>query len=122
MRVLSSAWRKVAAYHARLRSSDMEVPPAAGPINNANRRRIELTVACKDCEQLPKVSGAGKIYHKDGIRYQLMHNGVKVIEDGYYGAWMTELIKQLRGHHEPQEEFVFSKILKNLPKGATMVE
>ena len=56
------------------------------------------------------------------IAIQLMHNGVRVLEDCYYGRWMTELIRLLRGHHEPQEERVFHELLKYVQPGATMVE
>ena len=44
--------------------------------------------------------------------YQLMHNGIKIIQDCYYGSWITTLIEILKGHHEPQEEKVFYEILK----------
>jgi hypothetical protein len=51
-----------------------------------------------------------------------MHNGVRVIEDCYAGPWMTELIAALEGHHEPQEECVFDRLLSRLPHDATMIE
>ncbi len=51
-----------------------------------------------------------------------MHNGVRVLEDCYYGRWMTELIRLLHGHHEPQEEKVFYELLRYVPPGSTMVE
>jgi FkbM family methyltransferase len=51
-----------------------------------------------------------------------MHNGLKVLEGGYYGAWMTEVIRLLEGHHEPQEERAFHEILRHLRPGANMVE
>jgi FkbM family methyltransferase len=72
--------------------------------------RIGLTVSCRDTDAIPKVPGAGEV--TDGV--QLMHNGVKVIEGGYYGEWMTEVIRRLRGHHEPQEEVAFHAILERL--------
>ncbi len=84
--------------------------------------RIAMTAACPDCDSIPKVDGAGTVVQADGYRYQLMHNGVRVLEDCYYGRWMTELIRLLRGHHEPQEERVFHDLLKHLQPGATMVE
>jgi FkbM family methyltransferase len=43
-----------------------------------------------------------------------MHNGVLVVEGCYYGDWMTEIIRSLRGHHEPQEEFAFHHMLERL--------
>jgi FkbM family methyltransferase len=72
--------------------------------------RIALTVSCRDTDAIPKVPGAGSV--ADGV--QLMHNGVKVVEGGYYGEWMTEVIRILRGHHEPQEEVAFHAVLERL--------
>jgi len=84
--------------------------------------RIALTVRCRDTDRLPKVVGAGDV--DDGV--QTMHNGVKVEEGGYYGEWMTEVIRRLRGHHEPQEEVAFHTILERLAATAgsapTMLE
>jgi FkbM family methyltransferase len=72
-----------------------------------------MTVAGRaDCDPIPKVDGAGEIV--DGV--QLMHNGVRVVAGGYYGDWMAEIIRQLRGHHEPQEELVIHNILARLGK------
>jgi FkbM family methyltransferase len=72
--------------------------------------RIALTVSCRDTDAIPKVPGAGAV--TDGV--QLMHNGVRVVEGGYYGEWMTEVIRVLRGHHEPQEEVAFHAVLERL--------
>jgi FkbM family methyltransferase len=43
-----------------------------------------------------------------------MHNGVLVEEGGYFGDWMAEIIRTLRGHHEPQEEIAFARVLERL--------
>jgi FkbM family methyltransferase len=51
-----------------------------------------------------------------------MHNGVRVLADGYCGAWMTRLIELCRGHHEPQEERIFHEVVSRLPAGGTMIE
>jgi FkbM family methyltransferase len=54
-----------------------------------------------------------------------MHNGIVVREGCYHGAWMTEIIRQLRGHHEPQEELAFHTVLERLASDTpepTMVE
>jgi FkbM family methyltransferase len=51
-----------------------------------------------------------------------MHNGLRVLAGGYYGDWMVEVIRRLRGCHEPQEEVVFWEVLKRLPERAVMVE
>ena len=72
--------------------------------------RIVLTTSCSDSSEIPKVKDAGVVVDN----HQIMHNGIKVIRDGYQGAWMTEIITRLRGHHEPQEERLFYEILKRL--------
>ena len=51
-----------------------------------------------------------------------MHNGLRVLYGRYYGSWVNEIISQLKGVHEPQEERVFYEVLKHIPAGATMVE
>lgn len=86
------------------------------------KRRVLIACRCRDCDYIPKVPGAGEVFEEGGVRYQLMHNGVKVVEDCYCGRWMTEQIRLLDGHHEPQEEKVFNEVLKYVPPGATMVE
>ena len=80
-----------------------------------NARRIALAVSCRDTDVIPKVPGAGEV--RDGT--QVMHNGVLVEEDGYQGAWMTEIIRRLRGHHEPQEELAFHAVIERLAATTT---
>jgi FkbM family methyltransferase len=85
--------------------------------------RIAMTCSCRDAAHIPKVADAGKILQDDqGRSVQIMHNGLKVVADGYYGSWMTELITRLQGHHEPQEESVFHALINQLPAQATMLE
>lgn len=81
-----------------------------------------MTTGCHDSESIPKVPHAGEVFTGGELRYQIMHNGIRVVEGCYYGSWMTETIKLLKGHHEPQEERVFHEVLKHLPPGATMLE
>ncbi|ADJ43224.1 hypothetical protein AMES_1401 [Amycolatopsis mediterranei S699] len=76
--------------------------------------RMLATVACIDADGIPKVADAGACRDHEGGRVQVMHNGLLVEEGGYYGAWMSEIIRALRGHHEPQEEIVFHRILERL--------
>jgi FkbM family methyltransferase len=76
--------------------------------------RVRLTTSCRDADQIPKVSGAGDVLDTADGRVQLMHNGVRVVEGCYYGAWMTEIIRTLGGHHEPQEELVVHEIIERL--------
>lgn len=84
--------------------------------------RIELTCRCRDSDTIPKVEGAGDVFPEGEGRVQRMHNGVKVLEGCYHGDWMTEIIRRLRGHHEPQEERVFHELLKHVSPGSTMIE
>ncbi len=88
----------------------------------AEKRRIRIAAECPDCRDIPKVPEAGHTFAGPERNYQLMHNGVKVIEDGYCGRWMTELIRLLGGHHEPQEERVFHELLQHVSPGGTMLE
>lgn len=88
-------------------------------------RRIALTVSCPDTDGLARVQGAGGFAEVDGTPVQVMHNGVVVEKDAYAGAWMTEVIRCLRGFHEPQEELVVARILERLAAtdpAPTMVE
>jgi FkbM family methyltransferase len=77
-------------------------------------RRIAQTVAVRDTDALPRVDEAGDVIERDGRRLQVMHNGLVVVADSYYGDWMTEIIRRLGGHHEPQEEVVFAAVLRRL--------
>ena len=76
--------------------------------------RVVLTVSCTDTDALPRVSDAGDIKLVDGTAVQVMHNGILIEKDSYCGPWMTEVIRCLRGFHEPQEELVFANILDRL--------
>ena len=84
--------------------------------------RIEIARKCRDCNYFSKVRNAGKIFKENGIEYQFMHNGIKVFKDCYVGEWVTELISQMRGIHEPQEEKVFYEVLKSVPENGVMLE
>ncbi len=98
-------------------------PDPAGPkLSVKALRRVLMTTGCHDCDDLPKVPHAGQIVSDENSRYQIMHNGLQVLEGGYCGQWMTEIIRRLQGHHEPQEERVFHELLAHIPTGSTMVE
>jgi FkbM family methyltransferase len=88
--------------------------PRLDGFDPATARRIRTTVSCPDADEIEKVDGAGETLDHDGTRVQIMHNGLMVEEGGYFGAWMAEIIRCLRGHHEPQEELVFDRIVKLL--------
>lgn len=94
------------------------------PLHTELRGRVLTTIYCDDCDYLPKVEHAGAILFDEtfNTEYQLMHNGLKIGKDCYYGTWMTTLIKLLNGHHEPQEEKLFHEVLKCLPSNPVMLE
>lgn len=88
------------------------------PKSKDSAARIEMTASCRDSDVIPKVKDAGQVVVENGTRLQMMHNGLRVLADGYCGPWMTELIERCRGHHEPQEEVVFYELLKHMPARA----
>jgi hypothetical protein len=86
--------------------------------------RALLTISGDDVDSIPKVEKAGEIFYDQELGpYQLMHNGSKVVLNGYYDSqWLTDVIYGLKGHHEPQEEKCFHEILQYMPENATMIE
>jgi FkbM family methyltransferase len=89
---------------------------------DAERARVEMTCCCRDAEAVPKVAGAGAVFRRHGRPVQRMHQGVLVPAGGYHGAWMSEIIRRLRGHHEPQEERLVHHLLSHCRPGTRMVE
>ena len=78
--------------------------------------RVALTISCRDADILPKVEGAGQVFESPHGPVQRMHNGVDVPHLGYFGDWMAEIIEALDGHHEPQEELAFARILERIDR------
>ncbi len=103
-------------------------PPELSAHEELSRRdtafRIAMTTSCRDSDPIAKVERAGQrcTDPDSGDALQVMHNGLKVVAGGYYGDWMARIIEDLRGHHEPQEEVVFERLLERLGPEATMVE
>lgn len=91
------------------------------PISSAVDR-VAMTTSCRDCNSIDKVPNAGRIEDHSGERVQIMHNGLVVVEGGYHGAWMTNIIAALKGHHEPQEELAFHALLSHCRPGSLFVE
>lgn len=81
-------------------------------------QRVADAVSCPDNARLSAVKNAGEI--RDG--YQVMHNGLLVEVNGYYGEGITRMLAQNRGYHEPQEELVFNAVVARLPANAIMME
>lgn len=85
--------------------------------------RANMTVRCRDTDAIAKVPDAGEVVQlPDGTDVQIMHNGVLVEAGGYFGDWMARIIKELRGHHEPQEEVAFDAVVRQVPEGGRMIE
>lgn len=101
--------------------------PVTGPLVTWGWRHYLTALAESrpdDCADIPKVPGAGEVFPGENgdPPYQRMHNGLKIALDGYYSNLFTEIIRVLRGHHEPQEERVFHRILDDMPDDLCMVE
>ena len=90
--------------------------------NKDEVRRIKMTVSCEDSEPIPKVGNAGGLGVDDFGQFQIMHNGLKITRDCYYGPWMTKIIQILRGHHEPQEELAFYKVMEILKRTTSRLQ
>lgn len=102
-------------------------PDENSQLSDGERRRIDLTVSCRDTDLIPKVPDAGHVKLENGIMVQVMHDGTRIVAGCYQGAWMTEVIRRLRGHHEPQEEIVVHHIIERLraiptPRPSAIVE
>ena len=66
---------------------------------------------------IKRCENAGKIDNECII----LHNGIKVIKNGYYGDF-SKILSLNKGCHEPAEERMFELILKDIPENATMIE
>lgn len=99
-----------------LRSIDV-LSAAGSNWNKTQAERAEMTLACQDTDYLPKVKDAGKTKTVDGVKVQVMHNGLVVKKNGYQGEWQAKTIEELKGNHEPQEEKVFFEVIKRLNQG-----
>jgi FkbM family methyltransferase len=91
-------------------------------LSEADQQRVELAVSCRDCDLLPRVDHAGETQGDGNDAIQIMHNGLRTYCGTHYGDYNVEVIRQLRGIHEPQEERVFYEVLKHIPAGGTILE
>jgi len=80
--------------------------------------RIALVLASADNQKIKYVEDAGTFKGK----WLVMHNGIIIDPLSYYGFAMLKILRDNRGIHEPQEEYVFQEVLKDIPEGATMIE
>ncbi|MBS1507547.1 MAG: hypothetical protein JSS79_12965 [Bacteroidetes bacterium] len=80
--------------------------------------RIKDVVGCPDNSKIKRDGNAGEI--RKGA--QFMHNGIRITLGGYYGAEIAQMLVKNKGVHEPQEEYAFGLVLKDIKKGATIIE
>jgi len=82
------------------------------------KQRIADVVNCPDNKFIQRVEDAGKLTGKKLI----MHNGISIHPLSYYGKYNMKMLIDNKGVHEPQEERIFNKVLKCIPKNSTMLE
>lgn len=82
------------------------------------RYRTRLVRSSPDNDFIPRVPDAGLV----AGRYQIMHNGLKIVAGSYYGDGPIRLLQKNRGVHEPQEERVFQEVLKAIRPGEIILE
>ncbi|HOY47813.1 MAG TPA: class I SAM-dependent methyltransferase [Flavobacteriales bacterium] len=80
--------------------------------------RIRITKLSTDNQKINKIPTSGKLI--DGKLH--MHNGLVIDPLSYYGPPMLRLLMENHAVHEPQEEYVFQEVLKNMKPGAVMLE
>ena len=91
-------------------------------LSKIDQQRVELATFCHDCDDMPRVDRAGETDGNGDEAIQIMHNGLRTYCGTHYGDYNVEVIRRLRGIHEPQEERVFHEVLKRLPNDAKMIE
>ncbi len=87
-----------------------------------NHGAMEKICRCTDTADIPKEQNAGEIITLKDSSCQVMHNGVLIHEGCYHQQWITDIIKALKGHHEPQEEKLFYETLACIGSGGSMLE
>ena len=70
--------------------------------------RITLVENCPDNKYIKRVNNAGNIINGNLV----MHNGILVDPLSYYQFPLLEMLIKNKGVHEPQEELIFSEVLK----------
>lgn len=82
-------------------------------------QRLKDVTSCPDLSKINKVSNAGQII---GLN-QIMHNGLIVALGSYYGEeFHQKILHYANGVHEPQEEYVFTEVLKYIQPNSCMLE
>lgn len=108
---------KIIEIKRRIRDRNLLKDLESEQLNHWNKR-IESVLTSKDNLRINTVKNAGKL--KRGLL--VMHNGLRIEPLSYYGYPILKMLLENKGIHEPQEEYVFQEILKQMPNGATMIE
>jgi hypothetical protein len=80
--------------------------------------RIRLVIQDNHNQLIPRCRDAGQ-FRKNNL---VMHNGLVVSPLSYYNKPMLQMLVANRGVHEPEEEFLFSVVVRMLSPTATMLE
>ena len=91
--------------------------PRGRPYSLALRARFNDVLSDPNNLLIERCSDAGKVINGCVI----MHNGIKVLEMGYYGPF-SKILQENKGCHEPSEERLFGEVLKDDPEGGVMIE
>lgn len=91
---------------------------AVGKVDSLWRMRIQEVIASPDNAHIERHPDAGKLQGYTIV----MHNGVRVCANGYYGGGVLNMLIDNRGVHEPQEERAFEEIIRLLPERCSMLE
>lgn len=83
------------------------------------KSRIELLLESEDNNKIEHVPEAGKFNKNNNL---IMHNGLQIDPFSYYGLPMLEALFRNKGVHEPQEEYMFQEVLREIPDRGTMIE
>lgn len=81
--------------------------------------RIQLVLEAADNGRIRHVPGAGTFNERNDL---IMHNGLLIDIESYYGLPMLEMLFKNKGVHEPQEEYVFQEVLRHIPDNGVMIE
>jgi hypothetical protein len=113
----NSLFRKFIAYYI-VPSGFFDKKVLEYPIGESFEHRIKEVISCPDNKQIRRVENAGEVINGK----QIMHNGIKIHLGSYYGPELAQELFLNKGVHEPQEEYVFQEVLKELKPGLIMIE
>jgi hypothetical protein len=74
------------------------------------KERIRLALSSDNNSDIPRIPGAGTIANG----YLVMHNELMIDPLSYYGLGMTQMLAENQGVHEPQEEYIFQEVLRDM--------